>query len=145
VQIYADDQQQKDMKKCNRHCVKILKPFVERTDTDSRFRAMDVGGGDARMSLNMFTDFYNKVDLFDPCPVAIERAKKALEGNNAFGYAEKATMQNFEWKFLYNGIFMVWVAGYLSDSSLAAFLKRTKVQLDSSGGPTRRSKKPKSL
>ena len=40
------------------------------------------------MSLNLFTDFYNKVDLFDPCPVAIKRAKKALEGKTAFGYAE---------------------------------------------------------
>ena len=54
-------------------------------------------------------------------------------------------MQDFEWKFLYNGIFMVWVAGYLSNSSLVAFLKRAKIQLDSSGGPSRRSKTPKSF
>ena len=54
-------------------------------------------------------------------------------------------MQNFEWKFMYDGIFMMWVAGYLSDLSLTAFLKRAKVQLVSSEGPSRRTKTPKSF
>ena len=31
--------------------------------------------------------------------------------NVAFGYAEKATMQNFRWKYSYNAIYIVWVSG----------------------------------
>ena len=52
-----------------------------------------------------------------------------MQGHPSFGYVAQDTMQSFEWKFYYTGVFMVWVSGYLSNPMLVAFLKRAKAHL----------------
>ena len=54
-------------------------------------------------------------------------------------------MEHFEWEQEYTAVYMVWVAGYLDDAKLAAFLKKAKVQLDRTAGPSRRKSKPGSF
>ena len=49
-------------------------------------------------------------------------------------------MQEFVWRHTYNGVFMVWVAGYLCDKDLVAFLSRARDQLRNSSKKTRNAK-----
>ena len=44
----------------------------------SRFRALDVAGGDGRLSQGLLLDEYNIVDLFDQCPEGVKKSRKAM-------------------------------------------------------------------
>ena len=92
MSIYADEEEQKDMAICHPECIKILKNFIASVKNHSTHRALDAAGGDGRLSKDLLVGLYSRVDLFDKCPEAIKRAKKALNDNPAFGYAEKAPM-----------------------------------------------------
>ena len=94
-----------------------------------QFQALDVAGGDARMSTGFLLNAFAKVDLFDQCPEAVKRARHAMQRHKSFGYVSQATMQSFEWRFRYSGIFMVWCSGYLVRPELVRFLQRAKAQL----------------
>ena len=50
-------------------------------------------------------------------------------------------MEHFEWDKEYTAVYMVWVAGFLGDEALVAFLKRAKIQLVQTAGPSRRKSK----
>ena len=117
------------MEICHPHCIEILQNFLPDKEQHSRHRALDVGGGDGRITQHFLTKEYQRVDLFDQCPKAIKKAKKAMDKNVAFGYAEEATMENFKWEFTYSAIYMVWVSGYLNDMALTSFLRRAKMHL----------------
>ena len=58
----------------------------------SRFRALDVAGGDGRLSQGLLLDEYNIVDLFDQCPEGVKKARKAMLGHKHKGYIAKAGM-----------------------------------------------------
>ena len=88
-----------------------------------------MAGGDGRISKSILLDYYYKVDLFDQCPIAVDRAVRSMGKHKACGLITKASMQSFEWTFHYSFIFMVWCAGYLEDKDLIAFLKRASMQL----------------
>ena len=47
-------------------------------DEHPRFRALDVAGGDGRLSKGLLLDQYNIVDLFDQCPIGVKKAKQAM-------------------------------------------------------------------
>ena len=111
----------------------------------SLVRALDVGGGDGRLSKSFLVNSYNIVDLFDQCPIAVEKAKKALRNNLRFGYAEQASMEHFQWRFHYSAIFMVWTAGYLPEEKLGNFLRIAKTRLLNDEGRFTRRTEPKSF
>ena len=74
MRIWADSQEQQDMKKCHPRCIEILKEFLGSIVPMSLFRALDVTGGDGRLAVNFLLKSYRKVDLFDQCPQAVKKA-----------------------------------------------------------------------
>ena len=52
----------------------------------SLFRALDVAGGDGRLATSRLFQGYPRVDLFDRCPEAVKRAKRALAGRGNRGH-----------------------------------------------------------
>ena len=111
--IYADEEELAAMEICHPICIEILKNFLESMPERTIYRALDVAGGDGRLSTSLLTTKYNHVDLFDACSEAVAKAKLALKGLNNFGYIEQANMETYRWRFYYSGIFMVWCVGYL--------------------------------
>ena len=55
-----------------------MKDFLQSIEDLSHFRALDVAGGDARFSKSLLVKLYDKVDLFDQCPIGVEKSKKVL-------------------------------------------------------------------
>ena len=75
VQIYADPEERKEMELCHPRCIEILNNMLELMDEHSRIRALDVAGGDGRLTQSLLLDKYDVVDLFDQCPEGVKRAK----------------------------------------------------------------------
>ena len=133
------------MRQCHTRSLEVLKGLLGAITPRSLFRALDVAGGDGRLSKSFLLGQYSRVDIFDQCPIAVEKARKALLGHSRFGYAAQSTMQGFDWKFEYSGIFMVWVVGYLSNPALVSFLRRAKIQLMRGEFRTTRQEHPESF
>ena len=53
------------MEQCHSRCVEILKRFLGPIQPRSLFRALDVAGGDGRLSVGFLLNAYARVDLFD--------------------------------------------------------------------------------
>ena len=143
--VYADAVEQEEMKICHPHCIGLLNQFLASIEHHSRFRALDVAGGDGRLTEHFLTKQYPRVDLFDLDADVVEEVKKAMETNVNFGYACAASMEDFKWEFSYSAIYMVWVSGYLNDTALAAFLRRAKTQLMKSDATKKRGTQPSSF
>ena len=75
----------------------------------------------------------------------MKKAKQKLRGHPNLGYIEQATMESFRWRGDYGAIFMVWVAGYLDDDPLVAFLQKAKTRLLHEDGKMTRRSQPKSF
>ena len=129
VRIYADKQELYEIERCHARCIEILQKMLSQIYSCQRFRAIDVAGGDGRLSIGLLLDEFEKVDLFDQCPQAVKKAKLAMKGHKGKGYIAQAGMQYFNWRYKYSGIFLVWCVGYLSDQELIVFLRRAKSQL----------------
>ena len=65
--------------------MEVLRGLLGGITPRSPFRALDVGGGDGRLSGSPLMDYYHTVDLFDQCPIAVKKAKEALRGNTKIG------------------------------------------------------------
>ena len=133
------------MERCHPRSIEILKSFLGPIQPRSLFRALDVAGGDGRLSTSFLLKHYRKVDLFDQCPQALQKAQRAMRSCNATGYVTKATMQEFRWPFDYSAIFMVWCAGYLGRNELVAFLRKAKLHLIRESARMNRRSTPESL
>ena len=133
------------MESCHPYCIELLKSFLGSIVHRSLFRALDVSGGDGRLSTYLLLRCYRKVDLFDQCPVAIEKAKQSMRRYDAFGHLYQSTMQEFDWHFSYSAIFMVWCSGYLTRSELVAFLRKANTKLIEDSGRVSRQRTPESF
>ena len=78
VRIWADAEERREMKECHSRSIDILKRFLGPIQSRSLFRALDVAGGDGRLSVGFLLNSYARVDLFDQCPEAVKRAKRAM-------------------------------------------------------------------
>ena len=81
-----------EIERCHQRCIEILQDLFRKIDCDSRFRAIDVAGGDGRLTLGLLLNEYDKVDLFDQCPEAVKKAKQAMKGHKRKGYIAQAGM-----------------------------------------------------
>ena len=133
------------MEICHPPCIEILTDFLADLKEHAGYRSIDCAGGDGRLSESFLQKHYSKVDLFDGCPLAVEKAKATLSHLSCFGYAEQAYMQDFRWRFYYSAIYMVWCVGYLERAQLVAFLKTAKSRLMAQPGRMSRSSTPDSF
>ena len=76
--VYADDKEQMDMAECSASCIAILKEHLQKLNGHCRGAALDVAGGDGRLSKGLLIDEYQSVDLFDRCHEGISKAAEAL-------------------------------------------------------------------
>ena len=60
--------------------------------------------------------------MFDACPKAIKKVKKYKRQNAKIGWVQMAKMEEYNWRAMYDGIFLTWVIGYLDDDTLVSFL-----------------------
>ena len=74
------------MKRCHTRSLEVLKGLLGDITNRSLFRALDVAGGDGRLSKSFLVGQYGKVDHFDQCPTAVEKAREALRRHPRFGY-----------------------------------------------------------
>ena len=66
------------MELCGPKSIKEMAKFIDSIDELNFKHALDVAGGDGRFSKGLLIQRFEKVDLFDQCPLAIKRAKIAL-------------------------------------------------------------------
>ena len=66
------------MAACSASCVEILKKQLKMLNGHVTLRALDVAGGEGRLSRKLLLKQYDTVDLFDQCAVGVKKAKKAL-------------------------------------------------------------------
>ena len=92
VQIWADEDERKKMRECHKRSLEILRTFLSCIGRQHKLRALDVAGGDGRLTTFFLTKHYAKVDLFDRCPVAVEKARSILKNKEKLGYIEQSTM-----------------------------------------------------
>ena len=59
------------MEACGPTCIAILKQQLKKLNGHSRARALDVAGGNGRVSKELLTTEYETVDLFDQCPLGV--------------------------------------------------------------------------
>ena len=76
--VYADVKEQEDMAECSPSCITILKELLEKLNGHCRGAALDVAGGDGRLTKGLLIDEYQSVDLFDRCQEGVNRATVAL-------------------------------------------------------------------
>ena len=73
------------MEQCHQRCLEVLKAFLGTVVPRSLLRALDVAGGDGRLTKGLLLKSYAKVDLFDQCPKAVGLARAALGRHSAVG------------------------------------------------------------
>ena len=133
------------MEICGPRCIEVMNNFLDSLVEPGRQRALDVAGGDGRFARGLLVDRYDKVDLFDQCETACGKAEEALRGHPNFGFVTEASMQDWEWDFQYDGIYMIWCVGYLTKPQLIQFLMDAKVHLQANPSRTSRHRAPTSF
>jgi len=78
TRVYADEEEQAAIELCHEKCVDVLDDFVRAIGYRGYVRALDVAGGDGRMTSSKVMKPYNHVDFFDQCPVAIKKAVNVM-------------------------------------------------------------------
>lgn len=93
---------------------------------------MDCAAGSGRITELVLKDRFEAVDLFEMNPKFIEKAKERLRGTSARNF-DVATLQDYEFKSNYDGIFAVFSLAYLDDNESVDFLKKCKAHLNEGG------------
>ena len=84
------------MSACHVRCLEILKSFMGSIAHKGLERALDVAGGDGRVSADLLLEYYKEVNMFDQCPEGVKKAKVALQSNkneNILSGKEKAMVE----------------------------------------------------
>ena len=61
------------MAKITAENIEKMEAFLGKLDTLEYGRVLDVAGGDARVAAAPFCNRFDAIDLFDQCPVALEK------------------------------------------------------------------------
>ena len=95
---------------------------------------LDCGAGVGRISQALLTKEFEYVDLLEPAPHLIQKARDNLmsEGSKCEFY--ETGMENFQFKHKYDSIWIQWVIGHLTDPDLVAFLTRCRENLSVPSG-----------
>ena len=119
------------MAQCHPGSVKVLEDCLESIPHLNKERALEVACGDARLTSDLLSRWFTKVDLFDQCPEAVDIARGLKETISNIDRVEQVKMQNFFFTRKYSVIVMRWVTGYLMNDQLIMFLRRAKKALKS--------------
>lgn len=104
----------------------LLKHLFQSKHPPGRTQALDCGAGIGRITKNLLTNFFDKVDLVEQNPAFLEQAKSYLGPtlNHKIGEYYPVGLQSFvPEENKYDVIWMQWVVGHLTDAHLVKFLK----------------------
>ena len=65
IQVYADSEEQQAMEICHPRCIELLQNFADKIVHHGRIRALDVAGGDGRVTKDLILTSYDRGDLID--------------------------------------------------------------------------------
>ena len=127
--IYADEQELKEMKQCHPPSVKILEALFKKLPGLDNSRALEAACGDGRFTEDLLHNWFNKIDLFDLCPIAIGKVNALKDKVKAIDDVRVADMLSYQFHHTYSAIVLRWCVGYLNDQQLVSFLQRAKYWL----------------
>jgi len=108
----------------------FLKTLSELPEPCGRTYALDCGAGIGRITKDLLSQHFEKVDLVDQCPNFIEQAKHDFAGNKKIGEFFCRGLQAFNPPSArYDVIWMQWVLAHLTDEDLLQLLERCKKAL----------------
>jgi protein N-terminal methyltransferase len=115
----------------------FLLPFIEgqRGQKISTNRAVDMGAGIGRVTKNLLSKLFNRVDLVEPNATFLERARQELRDFTSVDHFINVPLQKWapDPNTRYDLIWVQWVLLYLTDSDLITFLCRCKQALSRGG------------
>lgn len=100
-----------------------------------RTRALDCAAGIGRVAKHVLTLLYEKVDLLEPVPHMLEKAKEELAGNPHVGHFMLSSMETVSLPpKTYDLIMIQWAVIYLTDDDFVRFFSDCKAALRTPGG-----------
>jgi protein N-terminal methyltransferase len=93
----------------------------------------DVACGIGRVSVNVLSDFYHRIDLVDPIERFVLKAEEELTGIGIEVNKYIVGAQDWTPEKNYDAYWCQWVATYLIDDDLVSFLQRCKQHLNKNG------------
>ena len=76
-------------------------------------KVLEVGCGEGHATKEVLHDLFFQIDLFDKCPLAIEKIKALRKDYPKIYRIEQNTMENFKWNSEWDCILFKYVVGYL--------------------------------
>ena len=107
---------------CHKPSLELLYGLLAKLPSMQQERAIEIGCGDGRFTVDALLGRFSAVDLFDQCSKAISKVKVLKRKHKSICNIERATMQGYIWKDNYNAIFSRWSIGYLKDQELVQIL-----------------------
>ncbi|OXA57864.1 N-terminal Xaa-Pro-Lys N-methyltransferase 1 [Folsomia candida] len=113
---------------------RFLKTLLKLPNPTGTSYALDCGAGIGRITKNLLSRYFDKVDLVDQCPNFIEKAKQNFEGNPKIGEFFCCGLQKFNPPTgKYDVIWIQWVLSHLTDDDLVDLLQRCMKALRPNG------------
>ena len=112
----SDDDEDEDQKmlKANPARIQVQEKILKRFKNIRYNRALEVACSRAHLTNDLLKNKYKKIDLFDKDRVKVNELKRKFILNSKDIQPTAATMENFEWKYKYDGIFLHWCLNYLT-------------------------------
>jgi protein N-terminal methyltransferase len=111
--------------------IRESKAFLESLPI-GRDRALDCGAGIGRISKHLLCPLFKLTDVMEPFPHMLDIAKAELPAER-IGEFLPTSIEQAVLSHTYDLITMKWVAAYLQDDALVAFLSKCKSALGSTG------------
>ncbi|CAL8143788.1 unnamed protein product [Orchesella dallaii] len=113
---------------------RFLKGMMKARKSLGTSYALDCGAGIGRITKNLLSRFFDKVDLVDQDPKFVDEAKTFLSNNAKVGELYCSGLQEFSPQAgKYDVIWMQWVLSHVTDDDLLSLLKRCSVALKPGG------------
>jgi len=88
-------------------------------------RIADCGGGIGRVSFQVLTHFFERIDIIDPIPHFLFKAREIIE-KEAIIETEQFGIEEWNPSNVYDAFWVQWVLCHLTDGDIVSFLKRCK-------------------
>ena len=112
--------------------IRESKAFLESLPLLGRERALDCGAGIGRVSKLLLCPLFRTTDVMERSPQMLAAAKAALLSESVGEFLEES-IETVVFRNSYDVIAMQWVAAYIKDDDLIAFLSRCKTALNPGG------------
>ena len=96
--------------------------------SENRFkggRVADCGGGIGRVSFQVLSHFFDKIDIIDPIPHFLLKAREQIEKDLPIEVIQ-AGLEEWKPATVYDAYYVQWTLCYLTDADAVAFLKRCR-------------------